>query len=477
MEVLYLSILFVIIVIYVITFGYRKNDRIPDGRYKYKFKFMCGMSMYIVDKLRKKKRYCGKRKNLNKMKQLYVRDIVEDEEYMYTIDKVSLSIIVFTVILSAGTFYTYTYTEDKSYTEELERPEYGQISKEFSLEAENGLEKETVHIVVKEREYRQEEIEKVLDESYQDVVDKMLNGNLSLSQIEKNLRFDSNYGDKGINLFWGCENPEVIDYDGKVYRKDTDQEVIIYLTMSFAGVDKNHEIPVTILASTDKSIAEKVQEKIDAYDIYDDKVTLPKELDGKKIYFSQVQDKLNLPFLMIAAAVSLCIYFLKDNDIDKELNKRKAQLESDYSEIVSKLMLLNSAGMNIRIAWKKIVKDYERQKCKNGMRFAYEEMKLADNKMNSGVSETDAYREFGKRCGLHNYIKLGSILEQNLVKGTKGMRELLQYEVHEAFEERKNIAKKHGDEAGTKMLFPMVIMLIVSIVIVILPSFLTMSKM
>lgn len=477
MEVLYLSILFVFIVIFIITFGYRKKDRDFNSSYKLKFKFMCGMSMYIVDKIRKKRGNSGKRNNLYKMQKLYVRDMAETEEYMYTVDKVSLSIIVFVAILLSGTFYAYACSEDKSYTEELDRPEYGQISKEYTLEAENGVEKETVHIVLKERKYRKEEAETFLDSNYSKVVDIMLNGNESLTKVEKNLKFDSEFGNSGITLYWGCENPDLIDYEGKVYRTDVNEDTVIYLTMSFAGVEKDYEIPVTILACTEKTIGDKIQENIDSYDVYDKKVTLPKKLDGKNIRFSKVQDKLNLPFLVIAAIVSLCIYFIKDNDIDKGISRRNAQLESDYSEIVSKLMLLNSAGMSIRTAWGRIVKDYEIQKNKRGMRFAYEEMKLTENKMNSGVSEIDAYREFGKRCGLHNYVKLGSILEQNLIKGTKGMRELLEYEVHEAFEERKNIVKKHGDEAGTKMLFPMVIMLIVSIIIVVLPSFLMMGSM
>ena len=56
------------------------------------------------------------------------------------------------------------------------------------------------------------------------------------------------------------------------------------------------------------------------------------------------------------------------------------------------------------------------------------------------------------------------------------MRGLLEYEVHEAFENRKMLAKKRGDEAGTKMLLPMIIMLAIAIVIIIVPSFLTMER-
>ena len=39
------------------------------------------------------------------------------------------------------------------------------------------------------------------------------------------------------------------------------------------------------------------------------------------------------------------------------------------------------------------------------------------------------------------------------------MAALLEQEAEEAFEERKNSAKKLGEEAGTKLLFPMLLML------------------
>ena len=43
----------------------------------------------------------------------------------------------------------------------------------------------------------------------------------------------------------------------------------------------------------------------------------------------------------------------------------------------------------------------------------------------------------------------------------------------EAFLERKNIAKRLGEEAGTKLLLPMFLMLAVVLVIVIGPAFLS----
>ncbi len=77
----------------------------------------------------------------------------------------------------------------------------------------------------------------------------------------------------------------------------------------------------------------------------------------------------------------------------------------------------------------------------------------------AGVSEPEAYAEFGRACRLHSYIKLASLLTQNVIKGSEGFKLMLRGEVTEAFAERKALARTKGEEAGTKLLMPMVMML------------------
>ena len=87
--------------------------------------------------------------------------------------------------------------------------------------------------------------------------------------------------------------------------------------------------------------------------------------------------------------------------------------------------------------------------------------------------ESESYERFGKRCGLQEYIRLGALLSQNLRKGTKGLSQLLRMESTQAFEERKALAKRTGEEAGTKLLMPMFLMLGEVLIIVIVPAFLS----
>ena len=100
-------------------------------------------------------------------------------------------------------------------------------------------------------------------------------------------------------------------------------------------------------------------------------------------------------------------------------------------------------------------------------------MKYTCREMESGVMESESYERFGRRCGLQEYARLGALLSQNLRKGMKGLGDILRVETIQAFEERKARARRLGEEAGTKLLAPMFLMLSIVLIIVIVPAFLS----
>ena len=167
------------------------------------------------------------------------------------------------------------------------------------------------------------------------------------------------------------------------------------------------------------------------------------------------------------------MFVLKDKDLDKEVEDRQKQMLRDYPNIVSKLLIYFGAGLSIKSAIERIVREYKKEK--KELHFAYEEMDILATKMNSGVSETTAISEFGDRCGIHCYIKLANIIEQNLRRGSKDMVYALKTEVNSAVNTRKNNILKEGSEISTKLLGPMIIMLIISIVIIMVPAFLSIN--
>ena len=93
----------------------------------------------------------------------------------------------------------------------------------------------------------------------------------------------------------------------------------------------------------------------------------------------------------------------------------------------------------------------------------------------SGKAEGEAYEEFGRRCGLQPYMKLSGMLIQNRKEGMKNINQMMGVEMAAAFEERKNLAKRRGEEAGTKLLAPLFLMLGVVMVMVMVPAMLAFS--
>jgi hypothetical protein len=97
-------------------------------------------------------------------------------------------------------------------------------------------------------------------------------------------------------------------------------------------------------------------------------------------------------------------------------------------------------------------------------------MMLTCNAIRDGESESSAYRKFAERVGLGSYQRLVRILIQNLQTGSRGLCQLLEQESQNALEERKALARKLGEEAGTKMLLPLMMMLGIVIAIIMVPA-------
>ena len=77
------------------------------------------------------------------------------------------------------------------------------------------------------------------------------------------------------------------------------------------------------------------------------------------------------------------------------------------------------------------------------------------------------------RCKSQNYLKFSSLIIQHVKKGGRGMEALLQEEGRSALHKRREAAKCLGEEAGTKLLMPMMLMFIIVLILIVVPAFLS----
>lgn len=119
-----------------------------------------------------------------------------------------------------------------------------------------------------------------------------------------------------------------------------------------------------------------------------------------------------------------------------------------------------------------MAEEYEREKDRgSGRRAGMEEIAGAARRLRNGIPERQVYRELGEHAKESHYRTLSLLMTQNLQKGNREIAELLKKNAAEAFEERKKRARILGEQAGTKLLFPMMLMLGVVLVILMVPAF------
>ena len=166
-------------------------------------------------------------------------------------------------------------------------------------------------------------------------------------------------------------------------------------------------------------------------------------------------------FVLVILVIS---FFVPDGELDNKIKKRRTSIQLDFPDFLNKLILLINAGMTVTRAWEKIVTDSK----KNSV--LYEELSLTIADIRGGKSEMHAYEDFAKRCKIPEITKFASVVVQNMKKGNSEMVSILRLQAAECWEMRKRAAKRLGEESATKLLFPMMLMLIAILIIAAAPA-------
>lgn len=364
----------------------------------------------------------------------------------------------------------------------LLREEYGGGTRTEKLTAGIDGKKEAVEVQIQERKYLPEEAKKAMEEAKKEIPGKILGKNKSLEEVRDSLQLVSSLPGLPFTISWKTSQYEIINSNGKIVAEKIKEEgELVKLTalLEYGELESSLEFYVRVLPKEqmeEEKLRELLYEKLKESDEADSTgkyLCLPKRLGERDIVWKEKKSNIPIQIFFLAVLAGVLVFFAKDSELHKEVQKRDRQMLLDYPDIVSKLVLLLGAGMTLKAAWEKICLDYQESRRKRERRYAYEEMMTACYEMDSGVSQPAAFEHFGKRCRLTPYLKLASLLSQNVRMGAGGILKMLETEVSSAFEERKNSAKKLGEEASTKLLVPMFMMLGIVMAVLIFPAFLS----
>lgn len=366
----------------------------------------------------------------------------------------------------------------------VKRNGYGEGERTEELQVQIGNQSEKYTVTIGERKYSDEELQKVFDEASDTLERLVLGENESLDEVRKNLDLVSMIPETGIRVSWELDNYEVLDLQGAI-KKDvlTEEGTLVQLKalMTYGEEKMEHSFYVKIyppkLTSGERLLAELEKEvrRLDAQTQTDAVMKLPDNVDGRPVRWGQLRNLRAAGVMLLGIVLSLLLYISQKEKEKEEKKRRDMQMTLDYPQLVSTFTLFLGAGMPARGVWYQMAEHYERQKGEKGRREVYEEMVRSMYEMKGGANEGECYERFGERCGLPIYRKFAALLSQNLRKGTKGLAFILKQEADNAFEERKSLAKKLGEEAGTKVLLPMFLMLAVVLVIIVVPAFMSMQ--
>lgn len=388
--------------------------------------------------------------------------------------------ILFAACMILGLFFLLLTKEKIGQELIFERKATGKGAIEIPLLLKNDGESSEYLLTIQERQYTEQEWQREQKEAEQYIEKVMKGNNPSFDQVSESLVFPKRMPGSGIKITctpkkhkWIRENGEVdlseIGKEGKITEVEVrfcygDREISRIYPIRLIPKEKREEEQLYEAAVEEIQKAESKQPE-------QKQVKIPTQIGSytiTKIEKSEKQKKVLLVFCIIAAILLIA---QEEQQIKEKTKERKEQMLRDYPEFIYQLVLLLGAGMTLKGAFQRISANYLMDK-ENGqeLHYVYEEITTAVYEFQAGIPEDRVYQNLSIRMELLPYRRIMELLIQNLKKGTQDLLFLLEREETTAFEMRKEEAKRRGEEAGTKMLMPMILLLVSVLVLILYPA-------
>lgn len=439
----------------------------------------------------------------------------KDSTRTYYLEKISSTLFISSLMGAALLFGAlYSARQNRGIPSNLiTRPGYGKAALEetLNLTAAGEKESESVTIRVSPKAYTYKQAQDLLDQAETQLQKQLPGRNDSLDDVRYPLQLPQSLLDDAISAEYTISPYGVIDDTSGVIVGDLTENgtpVTVEATLKVQGLERICRYAAVIFppALTDKeqfsADLDTALRAADNSDPTSDQIRLPAYAGDTPLSWSRPKG----PFLTILFILTLLLptlfWFQKDEKMKELAKKRRELLDLDYSELLFKLTLLIGAGLTIKGAFSRICSQQEtlqnssslparggkdsmqhpteRNKLPSGKGSrpesahpVYGEIRILLREITDGVPEEAAYENFGRRCGLPTYIKLGSLLAQNLRKGSSGLTALLEKEAFLSLQQHRTAARKMGERASMRMLFPMLLMFVDVMLIMMVPAMLS----
>ena len=348
----------------------------------------------------------------------------------------------------------------------------------------NGF-SERVSLEIAPRELSDEEIEEVFAAAEQEIDETFLGENPDPEHITEDPVLYDSYQDGLVEALWEFDDRDVIRSDGTLLLENVTEETPVQASVTLTcGQQERCYIFSFLVCPPDiasaKGFLTYVQQAVrTAEEATREQETflLPEQAQGVLLTWKEAEDLRGIQIVFLGTMAGVILILGEREEKRRQFCRIQAEKRRDYPEIVSSLSLYMGAGLSLPVAMGRISEQYLRQKERSpGLRReGFEQMLMTYREMTDGTGEMEALRHFGERNELREYRKLSLLLQQNLKKGSGELLRVLEREEVLSFELRQQLARKAGEEASTRLLAPMMGLLVIVMAVLLLPAMLTMS--
>lgn len=357
----------------------------------------------------------------------------------------------------------------------IQRNVYAGEEREVSLvlDAEGVLEDYTYELTLEPANVTQEEAEGYFQQAIEELTS-------DFRQYDETLPIKKTYCDEAVKAEWEFSNREYVNAQGEILQEQIPEEgivCVVEVTLSCGAYEKIYSFPLEIEkkeVSQQEQLLQDLEQWINVQMQKEGEtmLQLPLELNGVKLEWSEERSSLTLQVLILEVVAVAVLWWGRKKQKEQEEKARIHAVELGYSDVVNQLSMLLETGMTTRQAWSKIAALYETKRKKQMVEKdqTLEAVVCMKRRLLEGESERIVYEKFDEEVNVRCYHQLMRVLIRHLDKGESGLCEYLEEECRQAYNRRILMAKKMGEEASTKMLMPLMLMMGLVMAVVLLPA-------
>lgn len=352
---------------------------------------------------------------------------------------------------------------------------------------------EEYRLPVRPRQYDSKETRQLMEQAFEELQTHMKGENSSYERISTDLNLELDYEQYPFDVSVEPEDYSLVDETGRIHNSEEELEAsgfdqkeieqgistVVKITLSYGEITRDRTYPLTIVLQEQEPVertfaaAKKKLTTLEQKNAGKESFELPDMVDGVRVIRTNDRGIGPLQILLFGGFLMGFAVVWDKEQKRQQIRQRQQQLLRSYPWFVNEMVLMLGAGMQVRHIFSQMLSEYQNMQTEDDRIPLIKELMVADQAFHLGMPEEQIYYQLGRRLGLSCYTKLMTLLEQNVVKGSRGLKDIFEQEEQAVLEERKNLAKKLGEEAGTKLLGPMIVLLLIVMFMILVPAFMS----